>query len=157
MDLDLKMIFMLMTRRATSMSRYVANPIPTPCKKITIMASRLLTTLVRVLQLLTMLFHFLQAHYTLLLLLADFHPLLCFKKVETSPLGRLQPPRSLPLPLAHSLHRRDHRESVHVRRSLLMKTELRPRSSPPLQLKNMLGRWQSIHNGWLSWVSRSSA
>ena len=93
----------IMPCRATSL-RFVPNPIPVPCK-ITITASwKLLTMLVYFLQLPTKLFYFLQAQSTLLLLLADFHPLLCFKTVKTSPPGHLQPLGSLPLPPARSPH-----------------------------------------------------
>ena len=149
--------------RATSL-RFVSNPIPVLCK-ITITASwKLLTMLVYFSQLLTKLFYFLQAQSTLLLLLANFHPLLCFKKVKTSPPGHLQPLRSLllppahsphlqvlrplPLPLMHSPHLR--KQSVRVWRPLRMKTELRLKSLPLLQVRNMLGRWQNMRNGWLS-------
>ena len=140
-----------------ALSRYVANPISAPHKIIITASWKLLTMPVRFRQLLMRLLH-LEAQSTPLLLLADFRPLLCFKKVKTSPPGHLQQLlRPLPLPLAYTPHRRKYRESVHVRRPLLMKTEPRLKSLPPLQLRNMLGRWQSMHNGWLSWVSRSSA
>jgi hypothetical protein len=172
MKIDLKMDFTWMTPRTTLMPvrgratslRFVANPISVPCK-ITITPSwKLLTMLVYFSQLLTKLLYVLQAQSTLLLLLADFHPLLCFKKVKTSPPGHLQPLRSLPLPparsphlqplrplplpLVHSPHLR--KQNVRVWRPLQMKTELRLKSLPPLQVRNMLGRWQNMHNGWLS-------
>jgi hypothetical protein len=156
MDSYLKIIFMLATPRMMLMrgclvpcratSRYVANPISAPFK-ITITASWTGSAWTR--KLLTILVHFLQAQSTLQPLLADFHPLLCFTKVLTSPPGHLRLLRPLPLPLAHSPHLRN-RESVHVRRPLLMKTELRLKSLPPLQARNMLKRWQSMRNGWLS-------
>src|SRR5882762_8986740 len=163
---DLKTIFMAETPRTMpmrwwmvprrEMSRYVANPIPV-LYKLTITASwKLPTTTVHFLQLLTRFFHSLQAQSTLLLLLSEFHPLSCFKKVSTSPPSHPRLPghprllRSPPLPLAHPPHRREDRESVRVRRPLLTKTEPRLRSLRPSQLRNMHGRWQSMRNGWLS-------
>ena len=138
MNLNLKMIFMetsrMLMREQTS--RYVANPIPAPCK-VTIATSsqrKFLMTL----------FHFLQAQSTLLLLLADFHTLLCFKKAKMFPPGHLQLLKSLPLLLAHPPHHRKYRESVRIRKPLLMKTELRPKSLHPLPLRNTLVRWQSM-------------
>ena len=135
-----------------AMSRHVANLTPASCI-LTLMASR--TTMVLLLQLLTMLIYFLLAQSTLLLLSAEF-PLLCFRKVCTYPLDHPQLPRLLLFPLTHPPHPRKCRESVRVRKPLPMKTELRLKFLPPLQVRNMLGRWQSMDNGWLSSVSRSN-
>ena len=143
MNSNLKMIFMktprILMREQTS--RYVANPIPALCK-VTIAASWQW-------KFLAILFHFLQAQSTLLLLLANFHTLLCFKKVKMFPPGHLQLLKSLPLLLTHPPHLRKYRESVRVRMPLLIKTELRLKSLHPLQLRNTLVRWQSMRKGWL--------
>ena len=157
-----KMIFILMTLRTVlmrawivnsrAMSSHVANLIPASCI-LTLMASR--TMMVLLLQLLTRLIYFLSAQLTLLLLSAEFPPL-CFRKAWTYPLDHSQLPRLLLFPLIHPPHPRKCRESVCIRKPLPTKTELRLKFLPPLQVRNMLRRWQSMHNGWLSLISRSN-
>lgn len=137
-----------------STSRYVTNSIPCTGYNNYVASQKLLPMLV----------HPLRAKSTPLLLLANLHHLSCSKKVGTlalcPPQGHLQLQllilRPLPLPLVQPLHHREHRENVLVGRHLLMKAKLRLKVLLPLQVRNMRGRWWSMHNGWLIWISRSN-
>ena len=152
--LVLMQVWLMLTMRrervvlSRAMSKYVTGLIPM-LFTITMMTSW---------QLFMMPVHPLPVQSTPQLLTATFHHLSCFKKLRTwawkpSPDHLqlwpliLKPPL---LPCTQPLHHRKCRKSVLGKRHLLMKTELRQRFLWRLQLRNMLGRWLSMCNGWLS-------